>query len=41
MKEFMLLIRNEFDHQVIGSPEKHQQFLKKYMDYIGNLTLLH
>jgi hypothetical protein len=38
MKEFMLLIRNEVDHQVAWSPEQHQQFLQKCMDYIGNLT---
>jgi hypothetical protein len=38
MKEFMLLIRNEIDHQASWSPEKHQQFLKKCEDYIGNLT---
>jgi hypothetical protein len=37
MKEFMLLIRNEIDHQASWSPEKHQQFLKKCEDYIGNL----
>ena len=38
MKEFMLLIRNEIDHQASWSPEQHQQFLKKCEDYIGNLT---
>jgi hypothetical protein len=38
MKEFMLLIRNEIDHQAAWSPEQHQQFLKKCEDYIGNLT---
>jgi hypothetical protein len=38
MKEFMLLIRNEIDHQASWSPEKHQQFLKKCMDYIDILT---
>ena len=38
MKEFMLLIRNEIDHQASWAPEKHQQFLKKCEDYIGNLT---
>jgi hypothetical protein len=38
MKEFMLLIRNEIDHQASWSPEKHQQFLKRCEDYIGNLT---
>jgi len=38
MKEFMLLIRNEVDHQAVWSSEQHQQFLKKCMDYIGNLT---
>ena len=34
----MLLIRNEMDHQVSWSPEKHQQFLKKCEDYIARLT---
>jgi hypothetical protein len=38
MKEFMLLVRNEVDHQATWSPEQHQQFLKKCMDYISNLT---
>ena len=37
MKEFMLLIRNEMDHQANWSPEQHQQFLKKCEDYIGLL----
>jgi hypothetical protein len=38
MKEFMLLIRNEIDHQATWSPEQHQEFLKKCEDYIVNLT---
>jgi hypothetical protein len=38
MKEFMLLIRNEIDHQASWPPEQHQQFLKKCEDYIGKLT---
>jgi len=38
MKEFMLLIRNEIDHQATWSAEQHQQFLKKCEDYIGHLT---
>ena len=38
MKEFMLLIRNEIDHQASWSAKQHQQFLKKCEDYIGNLT---
>jgi len=37
MKEFMLLIRNEIDHQANWSPEWHQQFLKKCEEYISNL----
>src|SRR5437773_11628632 len=37
MKEFMLLIRNEIDHQDGWSSEKHQQFLKACEKYIGNL----
>jgi hypothetical protein len=28
MKEFMLLIRNEIDHQAEWPPERHQEFLK-------------
>src|SRR3974377_2442864 len=38
MKEYMLLIRNEIDHQASWSLEKHQQFLKKCEDYILSLT---
>ena len=38
MKEYMLLIRNEIDHQASWSPEQHQQFLKKCENYIGDLT---
>jgi hypothetical protein len=38
MKEFMLFIRNEMDHQATWSPEQHKQFLKKCEDYIGSLT---
>jgi hypothetical protein len=38
MKEYMLLIRNEIDHQTSWPPEQHQQFLKKCEDYIGDLT---
>jgi hypothetical protein len=38
MKEFMLLIRNEIDHQATWPPEQHQQFLKECENYIGNLT---
>jgi hypothetical protein len=37
MKEFMLLIRNEIDHQSDWAPERHQSFLKKCEVYIGNL----
>jgi hypothetical protein len=37
MKEFMLLIRNEIDHQALWSPEQQQQFLKKCEVYIGDL----
>jgi hypothetical protein len=37
MKEFMLLIRNEIDHQKAWSEEQHQQFLKKCEVYIGGL----
>jgi hypothetical protein len=38
MKEFMLLIRNQIDHQAAWSPKQHQQFLKKCEGYIANLT---
>jgi hypothetical protein len=38
MKEFMLLIRNEIDHQTSWSSEKSQQFLKACEKYIGNLN---
>ena len=38
MKEFMLLIRNEIDHQATWAPERHQQFLTKCEEYIGALT---
>jgi hypothetical protein len=38
MKEFMLLIHNEIDHQASWPPEKQQQFLKKCEVYIGELT---
>jgi hypothetical protein len=38
MKEYMLLIRNEIDHQAAWPPEQHQQFLDKCRVYIGELT---
>ena len=37
MKEFMLLIRNEYDSKANLSPEEQQQFLKACMVYIENL----
>ena len=37
MKEFMLLIRNEIDHQSKWSTEVHQEFLKQCEVYIGKL----
>jgi len=37
MKEFMLLIRNEKDHQSAWSPETHQKFLNACQIYIENL----
>lgn len=37
MKEFMLLVRNEIDHQAACSPERLQQFLKSCENYIGKL----
>lgn len=38
MKEFMLLIRNEIDHQATWPGERHEAFVRKCMDYIGQLT---
>jgi len=37
MKEFMLLIRNEKDHQSAWSPEKHQQFINACSVYIEEI----
>ena len=37
MKEFMLLIRNEIDHQSSWSKDQHQNFLKACEVYIGDL----
>ena len=37
MKEFMLLIRNEMDHQTSWSSEKHLSFLKSCETYIKKL----
>lgn len=37
MKEFMLLIRNEIDHQASWSPQLMEQFLKKCEVYINDL----
>jgi hypothetical protein len=37
MNEFMLLIRNEIDHESTWSREKHQQFLKSCENYIAKL----
>lgn len=37
MQEFMLLIRNEIDHQSSWSPGQHQQFLEKCESYIDRL----
>lgn len=37
MKEFMLIIRNEIDHQAKWSSEQHHQFLKSCESYIGRL----
>jgi len=39
MKEYMLLIRNEMDHQASWSADKHQSFLKACEAYINQLTL--
>ena len=37
MKEFMLLVYNEINHQTDWAPERHQQFLKSCESYIGKL----
>jgi hypothetical protein len=37
LKEFMLLIRNELDHQTEWSSERHQEFLQKCEFYIDHL----
>jgi hypothetical protein len=37
MKEFMLLIRNEIDHQAEWPSERHQEFLTKCEFYIHHL----
>ena len=37
MQEFMLLIRNDIDHQSDWSPEKYQQFLRESETYITDL----
>ena len=37
MKEYMLLIRNEIDHQKSWPAEKHQKFLKSCETYIERL----
>jgi hypothetical protein len=37
MKEFMLLIRNEIDHQATWTPERTGQFLIKCEVYINDL----
>jgi hypothetical protein len=38
MKEFILLIRNEIDHQAAWSAERTEQFLKACEHYIAGLT---
>lgn len=37
MKEFMLLIRNQIDHQAAWPPEKSEQFLESCEVYINSL----
>ena len=37
MQEFMLLIRNDIDHQSNWSPEKYEQFLRDCESYIVKL----
>jgi hypothetical protein len=38
MKEYMLLIRIEIDHQAAWPPEQLERFLKRCEDYIASLT---
>ena len=38
MTEFMLLVRNEIDHDADWPPERKQQFLEACERYIGKLT---
>jgi hypothetical protein len=38
MMEFMLLVRNEIDHDADWPPERKQQFLEACERYIGKLT---
>lgn len=38
MKEFMLFIRNEIDHQATWSSNQHRQFLEQCRGYIAQLT---
>lgn len=37
MQEFMLLIRNDIDHQSDWSPEKYEQFLRDCEGYVVKL----
>jgi hypothetical protein len=37
MIEFMLLIRNEVDHQAQWTQDQHRQFLKKCEEYVSSL----
>jgi|SRR5882724_10050069 len=37
MKEYMLLVRNQINHQKSWPAEKHEQFLKNCESYIGKL----
>jgi hypothetical protein len=41
MKEFMLLIRNEIDHQSTWTDVQHDEFLQKCRDYIQDLKDQH
>ena len=38
MPEYMLLVRNEFDHDAIWPPEKRHQFLEACERYIAGLN---
>jgi hypothetical protein len=38
MKEFMLLVRNQIDHQATWPAERHEEFVRKCISYVGQIT---